>query len=177
MGLSVVHGIVRELGGEISVQSEPGRGTVFTVLLPVAEHNGNGGLLSSEEPLARGSEHILVVDDEQEIRQTCRMMLGHLGYTVTTSAAPQEVVELIAGAQPPIDLVITDQTMPKLTGLDLTEAIRRQYPHIPVILCTGYSDKLNYDIAREAGACDLLMKPVDLHDLSVAVRFALEMSR
>ena len=67
--------------------------------------------------------------------------------------------------------------MPKLTGLDLTEAIRRRYPHIPVILCTGYSDKLNYDIAREAGACDLLMKPVDLHDLSVAVRFALEMSR
>lgn len=177
MGLSVVHGIVRELGGEISVQSEPGRGTVFTVRLPIAEPNGNGGLLSSDGPLARGNEHILVVDDEQEIRETCRMMLGHLGYTVTTSAAPLEVVDLIAGAQPPIDLVITDQTMPKLTGLDLTEAIRRRFPHIPVILCTGYSDKLNYDIAREAGACDLLMKPIDLHDLSVAARFALEMSR
>lgn len=177
MGLSVVHGIVRELGGEIAVQSEPGQGTVFTVLLPVAEQNGNGGLLSSEEPLLRGSEHILVVDDEQEIRETCRMMLGHLGYTVTTSATPLEVLGMIARAQPPIDLVITDQTMPKLTGLDLAEEIRRRHPHIPVILCTGYSDKLNYDIAREAGACDLLMKPVDLHDLSVAVRCALEMSR
>ena len=177
MGLSVVHGIVRELGGDISVESEPSEGTVFTVQLPIVEHNGNGGMLSSEEPLPRGTEHILVVDDEKEIRETCRMMLGHLGYVITTSASPLEVVDLIARAQPPVDLVITDQTMPKMTGLDLTEKIRSQYPQIPVILCTGYSDRLNYDIAREAGACDLLMKPVDLHGLSVAVRFALEMSR
>nr|WP_321466449.1 PAS domain-containing protein [uncultured Desulfobulbus sp.] len=177
MGLSVVHGIVRELGGDISVQSEPQEGTVFTVLLPVADHNGNGTLLSSEEPLPRGTEHILVVDDEKEIRETCRMMLGHLGYTITTTAHPLEVLQLIAEADPPVDLVITDQTMPKMTGLDLTEKIRTTYPNIPVILCTGYSDRLNYDIAREAGACDLLMKPVDLHGLSVAVRFGLEMSR
>ena len=66
--------------------------------------------------------------------------------------------------------------MPKLTGLDLTEEIRRLHPYIPVILCTGYSDRLNYDIAREAGACDLLMKPVDLRGLSMAVRSALDMS-
>jgi len=177
MGLSVVHGIVRELGGEISVQSEPGKGSIFTVLLPVVDHNGNGGLLVGEEPLPQGTEHILVVDDEKEIRETCRMMLGHLGYTITTTANPLEVVDLIAQADPSVDLVITDQTMPKMTGLDLTERIRSQYPQIPVILCTGYSDRLNYDIAREAGACDLLMKPVDLHGLSVAVRFALEMSR
>ncbi|MDD2462725.1 MAG: PAS domain S-box protein [Desulfobulbus sp.] len=177
MGLSVVHGIVRELGGEITVQSEPTQGTVFTVRLPIVAHNGNGNLLSSEKPLPRGSEHILVVDDEKEIRETCRMMLGHLGYTITTTAHPLEVPELIAHAVPPVDLVITDQTMPKLTGLDLTEKIRSRYPQIPVILCTGYSDRLNYDIAREAGACDLLMKPVDLRGLSLAVRFALEMSR
>jgi DNA-binding NtrC family response regulator len=105
------------------------------------------------------------------------MMLGHLGYTITTSANPLEVLDLIANAEPPIDLVITDQTMPKMTGLDLTEKIRSLYPRIPVVLCTGYSDRLNYDIAREAGACDLLMKPVDLQGMSVAVRFALEMSR
>jgi PAS domain S-box-containing protein len=176
MGLSVVHGIVQELGGEITVRSEQGQGTVFTVLLPVVDHNGHGELLSCDEPLPGGSEHILVVDDEKEIRETCRMMLGHLGYTITTSANPLEVLDLIAHAQPPIDLVITDQTMPKMTGLDLTERIRRLYPQIPVILCTGYSDRLNYDIAREAGACDLLMKPVDLQGMSVAVRFALEMS-
>ena len=174
MGLSVVHGIVRELGGEISVQSLQGEGTVFTVLLPVADHGTNGGLTSSEEPLPAGSEHILIVDDEKEIRETCRMMLTHLGYSVTTTGNPLEVLALIQQGQPPVDLVITDQTMPKMTGIDLTSEIRRLRPDIPVILCTGYSDRLNYDIAREAGACDLLMKPMDLRGLSTAVRSALD---
>lgn len=177
MGLSVVHGIVQELGGQISVQSQPGQGTVFTVLLPVVEHETNNGLTSSEDPLPKGSEHILVVDDEQEIRETCRMMLSHLGYRVTTTGDPLGVDALLQQAQPPVDLVLTDQTMPKMTGIDLTRQIRRLRPDIPVILCTGYSDRLNYDIAREAGACDLLMKPMDLRGLSTAVRSALDMSR
>ncbi|WP_310600078.1 PAS domain S-box protein [Desulfobulbus sp.] len=173
MGLSVVHGIVRELGGEISVQSQPDTGSTFTVLLPEADRM-NGNLTSSEEPLPMGSEHILVVDDEKEIRETCRMMLSHLGYVVTTTGNPQEVLTLIEQAQPPVDLVLTDQTMPKMTGIDLTGEIRRLRPEIPVILCTGYSDRLNYVIAREAGACDLLMKPMDLRGLGTAVRGALD---
>jgi len=177
MGLSVVHGIVQELGGDISVQSQPGQGTVFTVLLPVVDHETNNGLTSSEDPLPKGSEHILVVDDEQEIRETCRMMLSHLGYRVTTTGDPLGVNALLQQEQPPVDLVLTDQTMPKMTGIDLTRQIRRLRPDIPVILCTGYSDRLNYDIAREAGACDLLMKPMDLRGLSTAVRSALDMSR
>jgi PAS domain S-box-containing protein len=177
MGLSVVHGIVRELSGEITVQSQPNQGSVFTVLLEEADQEKNGHLTSSEEPLPTGSEHILVVDDEKEIRETCRMMLSHLGYTVTTTGAPLEVLTLLAQAKPAVDLVITDQTMPKMTGIELTGEIRRLRPDIPVILCTGYSDKLNYDIAREAGACDLLMKPMDLRGLGTAVRSALDMSR
>ena len=177
MGLSVVHGIVRELGGEISVQSQPEQGSVFTVLLPEADRKKNGHLSSSEEPLPVGSEHILVVDDEKEIRETCRMMLAHLGYTVTTAGNPLEVPALIEQAQPPVDLVLTDQTMPKMTGIDLTRKIRRLRPEIPVILCTGYSDRLNYDIACEAGASDLLMKPMDLRGLGMAVRSALDVSR
>jgi DNA-binding NtrC family response regulator len=176
MGLSVVHGIVQELGGQISVQSEPGAGSVFTVLLPLADQEKNSVLTSGEEPLPTGTEHILIVDDEKEIRETCRMMLSHLGYTVTTTGNPQEVLFLIEHAQPPIDLVITDQTMPKMTGVDLTQELRRQRPDVPVIMCTGYSDRLNYDIAREAGACDLLMKPMDLRGLSGAVRSALDMN-
>jgi len=177
MGLSVVHGIVRELGGEISVQSQPEQGSVFTVLLPEADRKKNGHLSSSEEPLPVGSEHILVVDDEKEIRETCRMMLAHLGYTVTTAGNPLEVPALIEQAQPPVDLVLTDQTMPKMTGIDLTRKIRRLRPELPVILCTGYSDRLNYDIACEAGASDLLMKPMDLRGLGMAVRSALDVSR
>lgn len=174
MGLSVVHGIVQELDGQISVQSEPGRGTVFTVYLPLADQEKNGALTSGEDPLPTGTEHILIVDDEKEIRETCSMMLSHLGYTVTTTGNPQEVLFLMEHAQPPIDLVITDQTMPKMTGIDLTREVRLKRPHVPVILCTGYSDRLNYDIAREAGACDLLMKPMDLRGLSAAVRSALD---
>jgi CheY-like chemotaxis protein len=176
MGLSVVHGIVRDLGGEIKVQSQAGKGTTFTVLLPRAHNGGQGTLLSGEEPLPVGTEHILVVDDEKEIRETCRMMLSHLGYTITTTGNPQEVLSLLKGAVPGIDLVITDQTMPKMTGNQLAGEIRRLHPDIPVILCTGYSDRLNSDTAREAGACDLLMKPVDLRRLSTAVRTALDMS-
>ncbi len=176
MGLSVVHGIVRDLGGDIQVESQAGQGTSFTVLLPMADKEETGALLSSEEPLPSGTEHILVVDDEKEIRETCRMMLAHLGYTITTSGNPQEVLSLIEQAQPRIDLVITDQTMPKMTGNELTGEIRRLHPDIPVILCTGYSDRLNSDVAREAGACDLLMKPVDLRGLSTAVRAALDMN-
>ncbi|MCL1980792.1 MAG: PAS domain S-box protein [Proteobacteria bacterium] len=174
MGLSVVHGIVRELGGEISVQSQPDKGSVFTVLLPEAAQK-NSNLTSSEEPLPMGSEHILVVDDEKEIRETCKMMLSHLGYTVTTTGNPQEVMTLIKHAEPPVDLVLTDQTMPKMTGIDLTREIRRLRPEISVILCTGYSDRLNNVIAREAGACDLLMKPMDLRGLGSAVRSTLDL--
>ena len=175
MGLSVVHGIVTDLGGEISVQSEPGRGTTFVVLLPSTEARPGSTLVSSEGVLPTGREHILVIDDEKEIRDICRMMLGHLGYTVTTLGRPEEALGLLADARPRIDLVITDQTMPRLTGAELTAAIRRDFPGLPVILCTGYSDRLNYDLAREAGACDLLMKPVDLRGLGAAVRAALDM--
>ena len=174
LGLSVVHGIVTDLGGEITVQSRRGEGTTFTVLLPVTEAATSGVLKSSEGVLPSGTEHILVVDDEKEIRDICRMMLGHLGYIVTTTGRPEEVLGLLADGLGRIDLVITDQTMPRLTGVELTRAIRQGFPHIPVILCTGYSDRLNADIAREAGACDLLMKPVDLRGLSAAVRGALD---
>ncbi len=176
MGLSVVHGIVKELGGEITVESQPGVGAAFTVLLPVAEGESDNGLLSFEEPLPVGTGHVLVVDDEKEIRETYKMMLNHLGYTVTTASNPEEVMVLIEKAEPRIDLVITDQTMPKMTGVVLTGKIRSRYPDIPVILCTGYSDRLNDDIAREAGACDLLMKPVDLRGLGGAVRAGLHRS-
>ncbi|NLX17852.1 MAG: PAS domain S-box protein [Desulfobulbus sp.] len=177
MGLSVVHGIVQELGGHIDVQSKKGEGTVFTVYLPLVGQSGSNGSANSPGLLSTGTEHILVVDDEKEIRETYKMMLSHLGYTVTTTGDPQEVVFLMEHAQEPIDLVLTDQTMPRMTGIDLTRNLRRNHFSVPVILCTGYSDRLNYDIALEAGASDLLMKPMDLQGLSVAVRAALDRIR
>ena len=176
MGLSVVHGIVQELDGYITVESELGKGSTFLVLLPLAESRISHHLLSSEEPLPTGRESILVIDDEKEIREICRMILNHLGYTVVTSDKSDEALALIKDSGNKFDLVITDQTMPKITGIRLTELIRQLRPDLPIIICTGYSDRLNYDIAREAGACDLLMKPVDLRGLATAVRAALDMS-
>lgn len=176
MGLSVVHGIVQELDGYITVESELGKGSTFQVLLPFAESQVSHHLLSSEEPLPTGRESILVIDDEKEIREICRMILSHLGYTVITSDKSEEALALVKDTANRFDLIITDQTMPKITGIKLTGMIRQLRPDIPVIICTGYSDRLNYDIARQAGACDLLMKPVDLRGLATAVRAALDMS-
>ena len=174
MGLSVVLGIVQDLGGDVQVESAVGKGTTFNVFLPLAGKGGEGVLLSSEVPLPSGNEHILVIDDEKDIRETFKMMLNHFGYTVTTTSNPKEVLSLLQDDECTIDLVITDHTMPVMTGLELTTEITKIRPELPVILCTGYSDKLNSDAAKDAGACALMMKPVDLQELASSVRSALE---
>ena len=99
---------------------------------------------------------------------------NHFGYTVTTTSNPKEVLSLLQDDECTIDLVITDHTMPVMTGLELTTKITKIRPELPVILCTGYSDKLNSDAAKDAGACALMMKPVDLQELASSVRSALE---
>jgi two-component system cell cycle sensor histidine kinase/response regulator CckA len=174
MGLSVVQGIVEDLNGTIQVQSVEGEGSTFTICLPATHEGQKGKMLSSEDPLPGGTEHILVIDDEKEIRETASIMLHHLGYKVTTSSNPEEVISILESGEPQIDLVLTDYTMPKMTGIELTRQIVARYPELPVILCTGYSDKLNQQVASEAGACSLMLKPVDLHEMAETVRSALD---
>jgi len=173
MGLSVVHGIVSDLGGEIFIDSTPGQGATFTVLLPIAQPAPETDD-QRVSPLPMGSEHILVVDDEEDILTTSRMMLGHLGYRVTTDNSSVGALEKLKNGDIICDLVVTDQTMPDLTGLELTREIKRIRPGLPVILCTGYSDKVNEDSIRSVGAVGLLMKPVELRDLAILVRRALD---
>lgn len=173
MGLSVVHGIVQDIGGDISVESAPGRGAVFTVLLPAV------AALEEEEKsmqtlLPMGTEHILVVDDEEDILSTSRMMLAHLGYAVTVSKEPLAVLEDIKSGNLDCDLVITDQTMPQLTGMELSRELHSQQPDLPVILCTGFSEKVNEENIRKVGAVGLLMKPVELRDLAILIRQVLD---
>ena len=173
MGLSVVHGIIRDLGGEITVDSTVGLGAAFTVLLPVVEPDGE----EEEEvqaPLPMGTEHILVVDDEKDILTTSKMMLSHLGYTVSVNPNPAAMLEQIEKGEFACDLVVTDQTMPQLTGLEFTQGLHRLQPELPVILCTGYSDRVNDESVRVAGGVGLLMKPVELRDLAIMIRDALD---
>ena len=173
MGLSVVHGIVSDLRGEIFIDSTPGQGATFTVLLPIAQPAPETDD-QRVSPLPMGSEHILVVDDEEDILTTSRMMLAHLGYRVTTSNTAVEALEGLKSGEIICDLVVTDQTMPDLTGLELARETQRIRPGLPVILCTGYSDKVNEDSIRSVGAVGLLMKPVELRDLAILVRRALD---
>ncbi len=173
MGLSVVHGIIRDIGGEISVDSVPGSGATFTVLLPSTdpvEQEDEG----ANSPLPMGTEHILVVDDEEDILTTSRMMLAHLGYTVSVSKDPAAMLEQIKKGTFACDLVVTDQTMPHLTGLELTQELHRLQPNLPVILCTGYSDRVNEESVKNVGGVGLLMKPADLRDLALMIREALD---
>jgi len=174
MGLSVVHGIIRDIGGEISVESVPGRGSIFTVLLPATEaveEEENGVKMP---PLPMGTEHVLVVDDEEDILTTSRMMLAHLGYTVSVSKDPAAMLDNIKKGTFACDLVVTDQTMPHLTGLELIRELHQVKPDLPVILCTGYSDRVNEESVKDVGGVGLLMKPADLRDLALMIRGALD---
>ncbi|MDD3619558.1 MAG: PAS domain S-box protein [Desulfobulbaceae bacterium] len=167
LGLSVVHGIIQDLGGTIGVDSDAG-GTTFTVTIPetgrpaVEEQPRNG-----KPP--HGSESILFVDDEEDIRKTYRMMLEQLGYRVTACETPLEALSLVGDSTRCFDLVISDQNMPRMTGTELLGEIRRRRPDLPVILCTGFSEQLTEETARRAGASQLLLKPIDYRVLAETI--------
>jgi len=173
MGLSVVHGIIRDIGGEIRVESTPGQGTTFTIHLPLTE-----GVPEVEDPgpgeLPRGQEHVVVIDDEEDILTTSRMMLEHLGYRATLRDDPVTTLNELVNGGLVCDLVLTDQTMPGLTGLELARRLKESRPDLPVVICTGYSDKVNEESTAEAGAEGLLLKPVELRDLAVLLRDILD---
>ncbi|NOX80408.1 MAG: PAS domain S-box protein [Deltaproteobacteria bacterium] len=172
LGLSVVHGIVHDLGGTISVESDEHR-TCFTIRLPVIEKPVVVQNTDEDQPPG-GSESVLIVDDEQAIRETCHMMLSQLGYNVTTSGDPREALALIERQKDRFDLVIADQTMPGMTGLELLHEILRIRPGLPVILCTGFSEQLDEESALREGARQLLLKPVTCMRLAESVRNVLD---
>lgn len=172
LGLSVVHGIVENCGGKIVVNSEEGVGTTFVVYLP-ASISPQKSKQREVHHLPEGSEHIFVVDDEPGIvKMTCRL-LESLGYSTSSSTSSSQALEEICRRQTEIDLVITDMTMPEMTGDVLTRKIHASCPRIPVIICTGYSSKLDKESAGTIGAVALLAKPLEKEELAHTLRHIL----
>ena len=172
MGLSVVHGIIQDLDGMITVDSNSD-GTCFTILLP--ETKPPSEVVEEEFSTAQpGTESILIVDDEQVIRDTSQMMLEQLGYKVTATGNPLQALAMIKNNGTHFDLVISDQTMPEITGLELLQRVKKIQPELPFILCTGFSEQLNEETALAMGAKKYLMKPVNFKQLAGMVRQILD---
>jgi len=173
LGLSVVHGIVQSHGGAVTVTSEPGKGTVFEVYLPQIQKTPFPRRKRADA-LPTGSERILLVDDEEDLVDVFTQTLENLGYHITArTSAPQALGSFRAGPHK-FDLVITDQTMPKMTGLELTEEIKRLRPDIPVILYTGFSEEITPEKAEKTGVSALLMKPLLVSEMAKTVRRVLD---
>ncbi len=172
MGLAVVHGIVRNRGGAITCSSEPGKGTVFEIFLPrITERQPPRDL---GDALPKGTERILFVDDEEiQVRAVSRL-LTHLGYQVTGLSDSRKALELLRRQPEAFDLLITDLTMPSVSGEQLARVARNLRPVLPVILCTGFSEMIDETAALAAGVKAFVMKPFSVKEIAETIRAALE---
>jgi signal transduction histidine kinase len=170
MGLSVVHGIVKNMSGAIRVYSEPGKGTQFNIYLPVVQTRSEQQLTDITEPIQTGTEHILLVDDEVTIVEMEQAMLERLGYKVTTRSSSIDALEAFRANPDKFDLIITDMAMPNMAGDKLSVEINQIRPDIPILLCTGFSEIISEEKAKSLGINGFLLKPVISRDLSQKIR-------
>ena len=177
LGLSVVHGIASSHGARISVDAEPGVGTTFEILWPAAGSEPGTLEVEPEQSFTPGKGRILVVDDEPAIARMIRRALARMGYDVVETTKSPEALAAFRSHPDLFDLVLTDQTMPHLTGVDLIAKIREVRPDIPVILMTGYSETVGPERAAELGVGGFLMKPVTSGELGEAIARVLSRAR
>ena len=173
MGLSVIHGIVKSHGGGVRVESKLGEGTLFEIYFPALEK------ISEEEKkpegqIKEGSEKILFVDDEESVVKLNHQLLERLGYQVQSTTKPLEALEWFKADPDQFDVIITDMTMPRLTGDRLAAEVLKIRPQMSVIICTGYSERMSTEKAEALGARKYLEKPIDLLNLASSLREVIE---
>jgi CheY-like chemotaxis protein len=174
MGLAVVSGIIKSHKGAIGIESAVGNGTTFRVFLPIIQSAEVEPLFDHAPDLPSGHERILLVDDEEPIARLGKQMLEHLGYRVTTCLTAADAFNIFIQSPWRFDLVVTDMTMPKMTGAELAQKIRLTRRDIPIILCTGYSGKISRERAWEIGIRELVNKPMAIRELAQTVRKVLD---
>jgi PAS domain S-box-containing protein len=174
LGLAVIKGIVQNHGGGIHVESTVGQGSLFSVFFPVAATQKAQSSLPGPERVERGNEHILLVDDQKSVIDVERQILEVLGYRVTSRLSGQEALDIFKKDPDAFDLVVTDMSMPGMTGDELGKELVSIRPGMPVILLTGYSEAINPDRARQMGIRTLILKPVRLKEFSIVIRRELD---
>jgi CheY-like chemotaxis protein len=176
LGLAVVHGIDKTCNGDIKVYSEIGQGTTFKVYLPLLKESVEKQSLEAVKTYPTGTEHILLVDDEKMIVEIATLILEGLGYQVTSRLNSVEALELFRTNHDAFDLVITDLSMPQLTGDQLAREMVAINPAIPIIICSGFGERVKLEQAKAIGVREILMKPITIAEISHKVRLVLDAS-
>ena len=173
MGLSVAHGIIKSHGGSIDVESQSGQGTTFRIYLPkILQHAKNDQ--HNAMPLPSGTERVLFVDDETMLVDMSQQILQRLGYQVTACTSSVEALQHFQNDPSAFDLIITDMTMPHMTGKELATAILKINPELPIILCTGFSETISEEAAKHIGIQAFILKPIVMNELAETMRKVLD---
>jgi len=174
LGLAMVHGIVESHGGTVKVHSELGKGSTFEVYLPLIQEADKKPEIDVTTPPITGHEQVLLIDDEKIMAEMGKRMLDRIGYEVTIRTSSIEALELFRVAPDRFDIVITDLTMPNMTGFELAKELMQIRPDIPIILCTGFSETITEDKAKAAGIREFLLKPIAAREMAKAIRQVLD---
>lgn len=175
MGLALVHGIVSKIGGAVHVMSEPAKGSIFQVFFPKAREEliADG---ENEDDIPKGDEHILFVDDEKNIVEMAQEMFSSMGYKVISTMNSLEALSIFKKQPERFDLIISDQTMPDLTGINLAKAILEIRSDIPIIICTGFSDLIDPEMVKSIGIREYVLKPYSKTSIARLIRKVLGQS-
>ncbi len=173
LGLSVVHGIVRSHRGDILVYSEQGKGTAFHVYLPTTKAEKVASEATSKA-ISRGTESVMIVDDDSEIAEMVKMMLENFGYKADVYKTGLDATKAFKQQPDKYDLLISDLTMPKMTGLDLADQLHKERPELPVVIMTGFGDSLTVSTQEQYGIKQVIGKPIALRELTAVVRKLLD---